>query len=83
MTQTMYAHMNKIFFLNTWKCHNETPCIPILNIQKCLPTPPPTQNGELEGKTDPVWGLVPVGWREDIRKVCWRLNVVDILCTHV
>jgi hypothetical protein len=40
------------------------------------------KNREQEGKTGPVWGLVPVG-REDIRKGCRRVNMVEILCTHV
>jgi hypothetical protein len=28
-------------------------------------------------------GLVPVGGGEDIRKVCRKVDVVEILCTHV
>jgi hypothetical protein len=39
------------------------------------------KNGGQEGKTGPVWGLV--GGREDIRKGCRKVNVVEILCTHV
>jgi hypothetical protein len=36
-------------------------------------------NGEQEGKTDPVWELVPVrGGRYKE-----RANVVEMLCTHV
>jgi hypothetical protein len=38
------------------------------------------KNTEQEGKTGPVWGMVPVGG-EDIRKRCRRVNVVEILCT--
>jgi hypothetical protein len=41
----------------TWKRYNETPCIDILNKQKCLFF----KNREQEGKTGPVWRLVPVG----------------------
>jgi hypothetical protein len=57
----------KLSYIYTWKCHNETPYIVILNIQKChhfvffL-----NKNREQEGKTGPVWGLVPVG-RERIQ----------------
>jgi hypothetical protein len=65
--------------MHTWKCHNETPCILILNKQKCLFF----KNGEQEGKTVPAWGLVTAGGEEDIRKGCRMLNVVEILCTHV
>jgi hypothetical protein len=41
------------------------------------------KNGQQEGKTGPVCGLVLVGGGEDIRKGCRRVNVVEILCTHV
>jgi hypothetical protein len=40
------------------------------------------KNGEQEGETDPVWGLVPMGGEEDVRKGCRRGNVVKILYTH-
>jgi hypothetical protein len=40
------------------------------------------QNREQEGKTGPVWALVPMGRREDISKGCRRVNVVEILCTY-
>jgi hypothetical protein len=39
-----------------WKCHNETPCVAILYQQRCL-----FKNREQEGKSGPIWGLVPVG----------------------
>jgi hypothetical protein len=39
-----------------WKCHSETPHISILNKQKM----PFVKNGKQEGKTGPVWELVPV-----------------------
>jgi hypothetical protein len=44
----------------TWKCHNETLCIDVLNKPKmsfffCL------KKGRQEGKADPAWGLVIVG----------------------
>jgi hypothetical protein len=41
------------------------------------------KDGEQEGKTSPVWGLVPVGEGEDIKKGCRRANMVEILYTHV
>jgi hypothetical protein len=30
------------------------------------------KNREQESKTDPVWGLAPVGGREEIKKRCRR-----------
>jgi hypothetical protein len=62
-----------------WKCHNETPCIAILNKQKCLFL----KNREQEGKTVPVWVLVPVCLGDNIRKRYRKVNVVEILCTCV
>jgi hypothetical protein len=41
---------------NAWKCHNETPRIDNLNKQNVF-----FQKRGQEGKTDPVWGLVPGG----------------------
>jgi hypothetical protein len=41
-----------------------------------------SKNGEQGGKTGPVWGLAPERG-EDIRKECRRVNMVDMLCTHV
>jgi hypothetical protein len=62
------------------KRNNETPCRAILNKQKRLFFF--FKNGEQEGKTGPVWRLVY--WEgEDIRKECRRMNVVEILCTHI
>jgi hypothetical protein len=46
------------------KCHNENPCITIMNKQKC----PFFKNEGQESKTSPVWGLIPVGRGEGIRK---------------
>jgi hypothetical protein len=63
-----------------WKCHNKTPCIAILNKQKYHLF---YKNDEQEGKTGPVWRAGTSGSREDIRKECWRMNIVGILCTHV
>jgi hypothetical protein len=45
----------------TWKCHNETPCVAILNNRNVF------SQKELEGKTGPFWELVPVE-REDRKK---------------
>jgi hypothetical protein len=32
---------------------------------------------EQQGKTGPVWELLPVGRQEDIRKGCRRVNMVE------
>jgi hypothetical protein len=46
-----------IQYIYIWKCHNETNCIVILNKIVFF------INGGQKGKTDPVWGLAPVGGR--------------------
>jgi hypothetical protein len=40
------------------------------------------KNREQEGKTGPVWKIYTSGMREDIRKRCRRMNMVEI-CRHV
>jgi hypothetical protein len=49
-----------MYYIYTWKCHNEIPCIGILNKQKCLFF---SKKLRAEGKTVPIWDLVPVGGR--------------------
>jgi hypothetical protein len=44
-----------IIYTYTWKCHNETPCLGILNKNVLF-----QKNGGQKGKTSPVWRLVPV-----------------------
>jgi hypothetical protein len=46
----------------TWKCHNEIPCVAILNKQKFL-----VKNGGQEGKIGPVWGLAPM-WEGEYKE---------------
>jgi hypothetical protein len=41
------------------------------------------KNREQEVKLVPVWGVGTSGRGEDIRKGCRRVNMVDILYTHV
>jgi hypothetical protein len=41
------------------------------------------KNSEQDSKIGPVWELAPVGGGEDIRKACRRLNVLEVLHTHV
>jgi hypothetical protein len=38
-------------------------------------------NGEEEGKTGPVWGLVPVGWGR-YKEGCTKVSMVEMLCTY-
>jgi hypothetical protein len=47
-------------YIYTWKWHNETPCIAILNKQTNTSF---FKNREQEGKTDPFLVLVPVRGR--------------------
>jgi hypothetical protein len=63
-----------IIQISMCKCHKETPRTPILNRQKChffffyiI--------REQEGRTSRR--------REDVEKGCRRVNMVQILCTHV
>jgi ferredoxin-like protein FixX len=66
-----------ILYIYTWKCHNETPCIDILNKQKCLSS---------KMKDRQIKQVLPSDcnqWRVDnMRKGCRRVNMVEILCTH-
>jgi hypothetical protein len=39
--------------------------------------------GGQEYKSGPVWELIPMGAGKDIRKGCRRVNMVEIICTHV
>jgi hypothetical protein len=42
------------------------------------------KNREQEGKISPAWGLTPVRQgRVNIRKQYRRVNMLEILCTHV
>jgi hypothetical protein len=38
---------------------------------------------EQEGKTGSVWGVSISGRGDDIRKGCRRVNILEILCSHV
>jgi hypothetical protein len=51
-----------IQYISTWKCHNEIPCVAILNKQKFL-----VKNGGQEGKIGPVWGLAPM-WEGEYKE---------------
>jgi hypothetical protein len=41
------------------------------------------KSGEQEGRTGPLWGVGTSGRREDVGKGCRRVNMMQILCTHV
>jgi hypothetical protein len=41
------------------------------------------KNREQEGKTGPIWRVGTNGREEDLEKGCRRVNMVEILCTHV
>jgi hypothetical protein len=38
---------------------------------------------EQKGRTGPAWGVRISGRREEVGKVCGRVNIVEILYTHV
>jgi hypothetical protein len=41
------------------------------------------KNGEQEGKTGSGWGIGTSGSGEGIKKGCKRVNMMEMLCTHV
>jgi hypothetical protein len=69
-------------YIYTWKCHKETPCVVILNknvlfffIYKIR---------EQEGGTGLAWGQGWYQWKGEGEGKGWkRVNMVQILCTHV
>jgi hypothetical protein len=65
----------------TWKCHKETFCVTILNKQK-MSFFFFYKIGEQEDGTGSAWEVDTSG-REDGGKGCRRMNMVQILCTHV
>jgi hypothetical protein len=76
--------MNELWalYLYTWKCHNETPCITVWNKQKCLfffflQKQRTRQKNVLSVRIDSS----EIGG--DIRKGIWRVNMLEIFCTHV
>jgi hypothetical protein len=68
----------RLQYIYTWKCHNETHFVAILNKQKC----PFLKSREQKGRTGPVSGLGTNAREKVIRKKYRRVNVVEILCTH-
>jgi hypothetical protein len=65
----------------TWKCHKETPCIAI--IKKKSQFFSFYKIREQEGRTGPIWGDWYQWEGEDMGRDCRRVNIVQILCTHV
>jgi hypothetical protein len=67
-------------YMYTWKCHNETLHIAILNKQKCLFFFSKTENRKQSRSCLRGW----YQWEgEDIKKRCRRVSMVQILCTHI
>jgi hypothetical protein len=62
------------------ECHNEIPCIAILNKQKCHFFSQKRRTGR-QNRSCLGGGYEWEG--EDIRKGCRRVNVVEMLWTHV
>jgi hypothetical protein len=67
-----------LYLYKYWKSHKETPCKAILNKQKYL-------FSKIVNRT--VKQVLCRGWYQwegkDVRKGCRRLNMVEILCTHI
>jgi hypothetical protein len=61
------------------KCHNETPCVAILNIQKCLFSKMKVR----KSKNRSCLGVGTSGKGEDTRKEHRRANIVEVLCSNV
>jgi hypothetical protein len=60
------------------ECHNEILCIAVLNKQKCLYSKMEDKKVQQE-----LSGVGTSGRREDMRKGCRRVNVVEIFCANV
>jgi hypothetical protein len=73
----------RLYYIYTWKCHKETPCVAILNKQKCLFFFFIYKIKEQESRTGSSLGVSASGSMEEVRKGCRRVNMVQILCTHV
>jgi hypothetical protein len=71
--------------METLKCHKETPCVAILSKQKChfFLLFSSYRIREEEGRTGPAWGVGTGRRGEKVRRGCRRVNMVQILCTHV
>jgi hypothetical protein len=65
----------------TWKCHKETPCVASLKKQKChiFFSCTISENRRAE-EVLPGWGVVLEGKGGG---KCWRVNMEQILYTHV
>jgi hypothetical protein len=67
----------RLYHIYTWKCHNESPCIAILNEHFFF-----YKKRKWGGKTGPVYGTGTSMSRrgEDIREGCRRVNMLEIQC---
>jgi hypothetical protein len=60
---------------------SQTPCIAILHKQKC-PFVFFYKMGKQKGRTCPAWGI-GISGREEVEKGHGKVNIVQMLCTHV
>jgi hypothetical protein len=67
----------RLWYIYTWKCHNEIPCMAILDKQKCHFL---KQNQRIGRQNRSCLGD---GRGENTWKGCGKLNIVEILCAHV
>jgi hypothetical protein len=70
-----------VIIIYAWSCHKETPCVAILN--KChFSSVTKSKNRRVD--QGPIWVRVGTSGRgEEVGKVCRKVNIVQILCTHV
>jgi hypothetical protein len=68
-----------IIYLYTWKCHEETSCVPILNKQKCHFFFYKIK--EQECGTGPALGFGTSGREEEVGKECGRIK--KDMCVYI
>jgi hypothetical protein len=71
----------RIQYTYTWKSHNETLCIAIFYLKQ---TKMSFSQKQRTGRQNSSYlGVGTSGSRENIRKGCRRMNMMEILCTHI
>jgi hypothetical protein len=71
-------------YIYTWKCHKKTPCVVILKKPRChYFSFTKLDNRRVEQILPGDWGVGTSGTGDEEGKGCKRVNMVQILCTHV
>jgi hypothetical protein len=66
-------------YIYTWKCHKKTPCIVILNKQKCHAF---YKNKKQKGRAGPALEIGTSGKGDNLGKGCRRVNMIKKYCVH-